>query len=525
MPPKYCRCSGWNGLPTIARVATAGLSALNDSIAAAMLRAVEPGRRHLVVALTKADDTISTIDAQALGDFARRSDAVLHVVEGDSLIGNTECSVGCAFQKKRFWRPVRRRDQDGLARIASLTGGAYHGPIVGGLNRDFAGTVESILAEFRHGYVLRYTPRSTAEGSHDIDVTLPAHPGYTIQARRGYVIEARPSPASRPTGRAASRVPPPSTAPTTVAALADTFEHAGADAMRTKLRQVTNPAKLLRDARESDILWPANPRRDAVFMLELAATGLRQSDAAREEAAKLLQQYDGLVRNPLAADQFECTWYWAEVAALEGSIRPELASPFAARALQRCPEEPRLLLARAVVADQQWPLGTTTTWPGQVTLTRPSDARISEVIGQYAAAAKSPDTRVEARVRAAWFSYRIGKSDEALRLLDGMEGSTSDRQIVYLRQLVRGHALRALDRPDEAAAAFRGGLTVWPGAQSARVALMTLLVTRGERSQAEGLAEEIQAAPGDQFDPWWTYWQGDYRLYPTIVARLRELAQ
>ena len=188
--------------PTIARVATAGLSALNDSIAAAMLRAVEPGRRHLVVALTKADDTISTIDAQALGDLARRSDTVLHVVEGDSLIGNTECSVGCAFPKKRFWRPVRRRDPDGLARIASLTGGATHGPIVGGLNRDFAGTVESILAEFHHGYVLRYAPRSAAEGWHDIDVTLPAHPGYTVQARRGYVIEARPVPA-RPGERSA----------------------------------------------------------------------------------------------------------------------------------------------------------------------------------------------------------------------------------------------------------------------------------------------------------------------------------
>jgi hypothetical protein len=39
------------------------------------------------------------------------------------------------------------------------------------------------------------------------------------------------------------------------------------------------------------------------------------------------------------------------------------------------------------------------------------------------------------------------------------------------------------------------------------------------------MAEDIQAAPDDQFDPWWMYWQGDYRAYPAIVARLLELAQ
>ena len=516
----------------VERVATAGLSSLYDALAAALLRVSEPSRRHLVIALTKAEDTISTIDGQNLTDLARRSDSVLHVVEGDSLIGNTQCDLAgasdlCTFPKRRFWRPARRQDHGLLATVAPLTGGAYHGTNLAGLNRDFVGTLENILGEFRHGYILRYTPQNVArEGWHDITVTVPARPGYAIQARRGYSIETSPATTARPLAAPAPARSAASTATAaTVESLAEMFERGGAAAMRERLRQITDIAKLLEAARESDVLWPANPRREAVFMLELAAAGLRRNDAAREEAAKLLQQYDAFVRHPFGADRFECTWYWGELAALEGAIRPALTAPFVARALLRCPDEPRLVLAHAVITDQQWPLGTTAPWPGQVELMRPTDAQINEVTRRYAAAEKFPDTLVEARVRAAWFSYRIGKSDDALRLLDGMEGAATDRQIVYLRQLVRGHALRALGRFDEAVAAYRGGLTLWPGAQSSRVALMTLLLSRDEREQTESMAEDIQAAPDDQFDPWWMYWQGDYRAYPAIVARLLELAQ
>ena len=85
--------------------------------------------------------------------------------------------------------------------------------------------------------------------------------------------------------------------------------------------------------------------------------------------------------------------------------------------------------------------------------------------------------------------------------------------------------LRALGRSDDAAAAFRAALATWPGAQSARVALMTLLVSRGEREEAAALAEAAQTAPDSEFDPWWTYWLGDFRAYPAMLDKLRELAR
>jgi hypothetical protein len=38
------------------------------------------------------------------------------------------------------------------------------------------------------------------------------------------------------------------------------------------------------------------------------------------------------------------------------------------------------------------------------------------------------------------------------------------------------------------------------------------------------LAEAIQTAGEEQSDPWWTYLFGDFRVYPMILTRLRNLA-
>src|SRR5258705_226780 len=75
-----------------------------------------------------------------------------------------------------------------------------------------------------------------------------------------------------------------------------------------------------------------------------------------------------------------------------------------------------------------------------------------------------------------------------------------------------------------AAAAFRDAMAACPGAQSARVALMMLLMTRGDRQEAEALATKVQTAPPDPFDPWWSYWLGDFPALPELLAGLRGAA-
>ena len=61
-------------------------------------------------------------------------------------------------------------------------------------------------------------------------------------------------------------------------------------------------------------------------------------------------------------------------------------------------------------------------------------------------------------------------------MIDGVQPPPTDRYVLYLTDLVRGQILRARGRSDEAAAAYRAALDTWPTAQSARVALMTLLL-------------------------------------------------
>jgi hypothetical protein len=95
----------------------------------------------------------------------------------------------------------------------------------------------------------------------------------------------------------------------------------------------------------------------------------------------------------------------------------------------------------------------------------------------------------------------------------------------FFGQFVRGQVQQARGENEAAEAAYRGALVSWPGAQSARVSLMTLLLTRGERDEAERLAEDVQAAPDSQIDPWWIYWQGAYRGFDGLMATLAELAR
>ena len=144
----------------------------------------------------------------------------------------------------------------------------------------------------------------------------------------------------------------------------------------------------------------------------------------------------------------------------------------------------------------------------------------------YEAAIALPGTAVEARIRLAGFLQRLGRNEEALAMLTTAAAqSNTDRALDYLRQLFTGHALLALQRHDEAIVAYRGASALVPSAQSARVALMNALLVSGNRAGAEELGEQIQTQRGTDIDPWWMSWQGQYRLHPQVMARLREMAR
>jgi VWFA-related protein len=318
---------------------------------------------------------------------------------------------------------------------------------------------------------------------------------------------------SSSTAAPAHNAPSPRRVASNVQALADLYDQ-GEPAFQKGLSQSQDLAAVIRDFRASDTPWPDAPRRTAVFALQLAIAALRSDNRyARDEGGRLLAEYNARIRAPQGADAFECSWLWTQVAALEGLFMADSAMLFVPRAVERCPGEGRLHLAHALISEQQWLRGTT------------GDSEETQILQRYEQAIKFQETAAEAKMRAAWFLCRTGKLDQALALVEKPLPSGTDRYVQYLTELVHGQILRAQHRPDEAAQTFRTALTTWPGAQSARVALMTLQLSRGERQEAGTLAEATETAPSDQFDPWWTYWLGDYRGYPAIIAKLRELAQ
>jgi tetratricopeptide (TPR) repeat protein len=512
-----------------------GLSALYDTLAAALLQPVEPARRHVVIAATKGRDTISSIDARAVRTIAERSDALFHLVmmetasDNEQMMGTFQCNpafMGLCWPTRRFWVPFQRRllgpwpvhqllpDGQMLEAAAEATGGGLHrasGLSVPTLTSTFSKTFE----DFRSSYVLRYTAQGVPRlGWHAIEVTIPGSKSYRVRARKGYgVEETTPSPPPR------AAVP---TAPRTQAELTLAYEAGGYRAVVSALRSTQDPARLIADFEKAGNPWPAMPRREAAFALELAEPGVFSTQpAARKGTHELLERFSRLIRQPLEPDVFERYWHFAALTLLEGAIRPAVTQAFVDRALERFPDEPRFVLSRAIVTDQRRVTGGNAAAGAGGTRGRPDAATVQR---HYEAAVALPDTAAEARIRLAWFLYREGRQDEALAHLAAAEtGSGADPSLRYLRLLFLGHVLRALERLDESVEAYRGAVAVIPDAQSARVALMNARLLEGHRVEAEALAEQVQTAKGPVVDPWWVYWQGQYRLHPQAMARVREL--
>ncbi|HUL71768.1 MAG TPA: hypothetical protein VLT86_01620 [Vicinamibacterales bacterium] len=529
-------------LPAIPDLAGTGLSAAQDGLAMALLRHVEPDRRHLIIALTNGIDAISTIDAPTVRELARHSPATLYITQvnvalddphlhppGQNIyVGHRErnerevCGAsGVCTPRRPYWRPYDDEQFDVLKEAAEITGGDLFVPGVF-TNRTAAAVFEKAFADYRRSYVLRYTPQGVARtGWHEVSVTLPAHPGVEIKARRGYAMDA----SGRPPGAAGASTAPAAPAVlaalpvrlTPTAAIADltaAYDAGQYDDVVAALAERARPVDLVREYQRAGNPWPANPKREAAFALELAHAALHSpARDAHDAAIQLLNVERKLVRDSLGPTPFEHYWLWGAVMVLEAANQPIAAKPFVDDAIARFPDEPRFLLARAVFLDQTHALDL---------LTPATAAFVKQVSEAYDRAIANDRTADEARLRKAKLLQRFGHGSEALELLDAMHDSKQDPGLTYLRHLFRAQALDALLRYDDATAEYRVALDSWPQAQSARVGLMAGLLRQGDRSGAETLAEAIQAAPATAVDPWWGYWLGDYRFYGEVIRQLRE---
>jgi len=527
------------------------LTSVNDALVAALLREPDKQRPHLVIAITDTVDTMSMADMATVRDVAKQSGATLVIawvtmsidpaggvdpvtnfpywnttseretravttmlrppLGTDSSIpggGGPAVTNGRSVPRARYWVPHYTPRQprtiaafDLLKEAAETTGGALHPPGVF-VDRNAAAIFNKLYDDYRHSYIIRYSAEGVArDGWHEITVTTPKYPSYELHARKGYMVEPVKPPVDR------EKLPPGSL----VALLAAEEAGDAAAVDRTIHENKTNAdlLKLINDFKSGGNAFSSSPRKEFVLALDLAATALPLSfPGLRAGGYDLLTRYGKLVRQVSGEDEFEKLWLLAQLALAEAPVRPADAQKLVDAALKRFPNEPRFILAQAITSEES---------------AQTKDA--NRVLANYDLAAADASTRDEALVRKARLLTRLNFQAEALLTLDKTGPIDNDAVVRFWRELIRGKTLDELGRLAEAAASFRAALVIAPEAQSARVALMNTLARMGQRDDARVIAEAIQTGRADADDPWWSFWQADYRFFPDLMKRLRELSK
>jgi VWFA-related protein len=145
----------------IDRASGAGDTSLVDGVFAGMTIGESDVGRALLIVFSDGVDTASFLSADAVLDAAKRSDVVAYAV-----------SV------RTGPKPEFLRD------LTSFTGGRLFEIEK---TADLESTFRTIVDEFRHRYLVSYTPRGvTKDGWHRLDVRVKRR-GVTVKARSGYL--------------------------------------------------------------------------------------------------------------------------------------------------------------------------------------------------------------------------------------------------------------------------------------------------------------------------------------------------
>jgi VWFA-related protein len=153
-----------------------GGTVLYDGLAVALMKPPQPGRRHLIIALTDGTDTSSVISDTALRQTVSKSEAVLY------LVAISDMSRAWGFL--RIANAVFPTTYDStMSELIAESGGRVLAFVPG---QPFVVACGEIIEELRGRYTLSYVPTSVAtDGWHSLAVKVPKG-GYEVLSRRGY---------------------------------------------------------------------------------------------------------------------------------------------------------------------------------------------------------------------------------------------------------------------------------------------------------------------------------------------------
>jgi tetratricopeptide (TPR) repeat protein len=131
----------------------------------------------------------------------------------------------------------------------------------------------------------------------------------------------------------------------------------------------------------------------------------------------------------------------------------------------------------------------------------------------------------EARIRLGRVLELLGRTQEAATELRRAVAGVDDSRLRYCAELFLGQAEQALSRADAAREAFERAATLFPRAQSARLALSQLARQHGDRTGALGAIQQVLSLHGDELnrpDPWWSYLDTHVPDADTLLNQLRK---
>jgi tetratricopeptide (TPR) repeat protein len=214
---------------------------------------------------------------------------------------------------------------------------------------------------------------------------------------------------------------------------------------------------------------------------------------------------------PLPTDPFVGAWYHAVASYLFANRLYGDATDHFFHASQILANDPRVLFDRGCYAEI---LGLpahqvfVSDWtPGRI---RPIVPRLeqtnSEAERLFRRALEVDPSFVEARVHLGRLLGVRGSHAEAATELDNALASTPEGVVGFYARLFAARVAQERNLLDEAAAQYRGALTLFPNAQSALLGLSQVALASGDASAALKTLERLgpQSTKGDA-DPWWNY--------------------
>ncbi len=172
------------------------LTPLYDAMAMTLLRVRPADRGQVVVFLTDAFDTSSTVSLTQVRDIALRSEDVLYFF----IVHRSPASPPVLHEQvdtRGFWWP---QVMDTLATSAQMPDWVPPTQVIGDIARTTGGEMDEVVErdhipaslkraidDFRASYILQYTVRGVSpRGRHQISVKINRPGGFDVRARREY---------------------------------------------------------------------------------------------------------------------------------------------------------------------------------------------------------------------------------------------------------------------------------------------------------------------------------------------------